>query len=141
MADIYPYTVLNWFPHLGSIEQVLWARYIKAYPEEYEAVEYDVKIGPVPEFSTIVNPETGGDVSALYQKKIDVLGFKPPRIDIIEVKPNAGASAVSQLKQYQYWLIKKMNLSTNPGLIIVTDKARPGLLDYATHEGVRVVIV
>ena len=138
---MHPYQKLNWYPHLGSQEQILWDRFIHAFPDLYDKCEYDVKVGSGPEFDTIVSPDTMGDVKALYQKKLDVVAYKGGEVDIIEIKPYAGTNAVSQLLQYQFLLMKDRKLEKPPKLVIVTDRVKADLHDFAVLHGVTVVVV
>lgn len=141
MQEIYPYKELNWYPHLGEYEQGMWGSFVKTYPDKYERAMYDVKVGPTAEFDTIVNRETGGSVAALYQKKIDVVGLKGDDVDIIEVKRNAGSSAVAQLLQYKHFYTKDFKPTKEPNMILLTNNIREGLLDFALSQGVQIVII
>ncbi len=136
-----PFGMRYWYDHMGPTDQTIWQRFIEKFPDAYEWCQYDVKVGEVPAFSTVVNDHSGGDVSALYRKKIDVVATKGDRLDIIEVKPRASAAAVGQVKNYRRLYIKEFDPPTMPGMVIVTDQANGDLLDFAKEEGVTLLVV
>lgn len=100
----------------------IWERFIDQNVNFFDSVDYDVTVGSTPQFDTIVNPATGGDAARLYQRKIDVVGYKDNDVYIIEVKPNAGASALGQIQSYAtlYKYFRDLNIKTIP--TILTDR-------------------
>lgn len=136
-----PYGKRYWYDHMGPQDQAIWERFIAAYPTAYETCQYDVAVGTPPQFDTTVNPATDGNIARLYMRKIDVVGFKPGAIDIIEVKPRAGMSAVGQVVGYRELYVRDHKPALLPKAVIVTDRSDPDLEQVAAAQGVRVVIV
>ena len=129
----FPYVKKHKYPHLKPYDVAIWDRFLKAYPEAYDHVYYDFEIGDGPQFSTIVNPETGGDDRALYKWKIDVVGVKDKRTDLIEIKPRAGVSAIGQAACYKMLWRRDIDPQGNDRAVIITDEIRPDIL-YLCHQ-------
>ena len=141
MPESFPFELRHWYPHMMPYDVAIWERFIKQFPDAYDFAQYDVKVGSAPEHSTIVSPETGGDSINLYKKKIDVVGLKAEQIDIIELKPNAGPSALGQLRGYGVLYVKEFNPPTTPKLVLITDRLMPDMDLLASSMGVQIVVV
>ncbi|MEK7499289.1 MAG: hypothetical protein AAB649_01645 [Patescibacteria group bacterium] len=141
MPDTYIYEKRNWYPHMKPRDVAIWIRFLEQFPDMYERVQYDVHVGGTPPFDPTVSEERNTDMSALYKRKIDVVGLKGDQIDIIELKPDADASAVGQLLMYRKLYVEDFAPTVAPKLIIVTDKVKPDVLAFAKEMGVFMVEV
>lgn len=119
----------------------IWDGFVFNFPDDYDKVQYDLAVGPGAPVDPVVNPETGGDIYSLYQRKIDVVGYKGNRIDIIEVKPEAGPSTVGQVKYYKKLFIEDFKPTGPVRCVIVTDEAKPGMVEFCITEGVQLVMI
>lgn len=88
------------YTHLLAPSAELIASYIKSMPGRYIDLDFDVKVGfgrdPGPEFDR----PTRMTAIQLSQRRIDCVGFSADRIDIIEVTPKAGLTALGQMIAY-----------------------------------------
>ncbi len=141
VPETFPYEKRYWYPHMKPNDVAIWERFIFNYPDDYDFCQYDVLVGSDPEFDTEVTPDTKGDAWKLYQKKIDVVGLKGERIDLIELKPKAGASAVGQVLMYKKLYIKDYTPPVAPRCIIITDEVKPDVLEFAKEQGVEIIAV
>ena len=139
--EIFPFEKRYWYPHMKPADVAIWERFIAKYPTAYERCQYDVPCGSAPQFDTVVSPDTRGDNEILYKKKIDVVAFKGEQIDIIELKPRAGAAAVGQIKLYKKLYVNDYNPPETPRCIIVTDEASVDIHNFAKEEGVQIIVV
>lgn len=119
----------------------IWERFIEKFPSAYKMVEYDHALGSTPQFDTVVNEATGGDAAKLYQYKIDVVAELDDRIDIIELKPNAGPSALGQVNSYV--ALYKRDRSPQKPLrpVVITDILRTDMQHLADDAGVTLIVV
>lgn len=141
MPEIFNYEKRYKYPHMMPGDVEIWERFIEANPTAYDKVSYDVKVGSVPSFDTTVNHETGGNADNLYRRKIDVLGYKGEHIDVIELKPRAGTSAVGQVKGYGKLYEREYSAPSPVGLVIITNELLPDMTFLSESEGVRLIIV
>lgn len=119
----------------------IWERFLTAFPDIYDEVEYDVLVGSPPPFDPTVNPDTGGEISDLYKKKIDVIAYKNGEVAIIEIKPNAGASALGQVLGYVALYKRDIEPTASPQAIVLTDILQPDMEMLSKSMGVKVIIV
>jgi hypothetical protein len=86
--------------HLLPDDAALFQEYLDAHPDLYTHIEYDVRVGlgrdPGPDFPSDIR----NMAVHLSQRRIDAVGFRPGRIDIIEVTLRAGIKALGQLIAY-----------------------------------------
>ena len=97
MTEVYEYGKRNWYPHMMPADVAIWERFIEKFPNAYNSVEYDVKVGAIPKFVTEHEDVAIQGQAPLYARKIDVVGHAGANIDIIELKPNAGMSTLGQV--------------------------------------------
>lgn len=140
MPETFPYEKRHWYPHMMPYDVAIWERFIEKYPDAYDFVSYDVKVGSAPAFDTVANPETGGDAINLYLRKIDVVGHKGANIDIIELKPKAGSSALGQVVGYGILYERDYTPPTKPGLVVITDVLGNDMQHLGDSMGVKVIV-
>jgi hypothetical protein len=113
----------------------LWQEFLKLHGNKYSAFEYDVTVGegtpPLPDIPEFAKK----DWLDLTKKRIDVIGFTPTYLDIIEVKPRAGLSALGQLLSYQTLFLKTRKTSLPIRLVLVTNFLTPDeKISYDRHN-------
>lgn len=139
--EFFKYEKGYWYPHMKPRDIEIWERFIAKYPDAYEKCQYDFSVGDVPPFIQTASSKEGQAMGELYKLKIDVLGYKGNAIDLIEVKPSAGASSIGQVLGYVslYQRDEKPTLSVQP--VIVTDELRPNMDFLTQSQGVKLIIV
>jgi len=90
----------RFYPHLLQPSIDLWEMYLVDHASEYTSFDYDVKVGdgrdPGKRFSDKIRKMALG----LSQRRVDVVGHRSDRRDIIEITPYAGIRAIGQLEVY-----------------------------------------
>lgn len=140
MPEKYTFGKRYNYPHMMPYDVAIWERFIEKNPDAYDFVSYDVKVGSTPAFDTVVNQDTGGHADNLYKRKIDVVGYKGDSIDIIELKPKAGTSAIGQVKGYTKLYTREYTPPVEVGAVLITDQMLPDMEFLSREEGVRLVI-
>lgn len=130
-----------WYDHMAANDVPLWERFMEKYPDVYEAVAYDVAVGSVPEHAQAPVVAEGASMGRLYQRRIDVVGFKDEETDILEVKPRATMSAIGQVLGYKYLYMRDEGWPKEPKAVIVTDYADADMVAAAQTQGVTIVVV
>lgn len=140
-APLLTYAPLSFYPHMKPADVLIWERYLAAFPNAYETVQYDFLVGSPPLFDTTVNPETGGSDEALYKRKIDVVGWRKGAIDVIELKPNAGPSALGQVLGYLHLYVRDEHPTEPVHAVLITDRINTDMEELATKMGVRLIVI
>jgi hypothetical protein len=141
MGIIYPYGRLGSYAHMKPRDIAIWERFIDEYPDAFEKCEYDVFVGDPPAFNTLWDNDEDKNQDALYRLKIDVLGHSPGRMDIVEVKPEAGPGAIGQLEGYYKLFMRDMAAGATVGKVLVTDMERPNMRYLCEQAGVALFVV
>lgn len=140
MEERYPYEKRRKYPHMMPYDADIWERFIDKNPSVYEWVEYDVKVGSVPDFVTGHEDEKIQAQAPLYNKKIDVIGHVGNKIDIIELKPHGGMSALGQVRGYVTLYKRDYKPDVIPRPVLITDILTPDIEHIAYEMGVTVLI-
>lgn len=113
----------------------LWEKFVRANAGFFTSCDYDVPVGPPPDWLDVEGDEMARKQAKLYQKKIDVVGYNGNDIYIVEVKPQAGSSAVGQILSYKlYWKKDNPDLP-EPKLLVITNKLQNGYEPvYHSHK-------
>lgn len=135
------YQKRQWYPNMKQGETILWNNFIDKFPKEYDEVIYNLKVGKGSFIPEGTQENIANDFLQLTQHKIDVVGFKETRIDIIEIKPYAGTAAVGQVIGYRDLYIEHIDSKAKPNLIIVTDLLRQDTKTICEKQGIKLVLV
>lgn len=136
-----PYGKRYNYPHLKPYDVALWERFMERFPAAYDTCIYDQPVGDGALIPSDTQENIARDFKILTQWKVDVIGYKGNTADVIELKPNAGLSALGQVKQYAI-LVDELDEMQIPVLpVIITDTLRPDMERLAAQQGVRLIIV
>ncbi len=141
MPEKYTYHLRSHYPNMRPEDVAIWEHFILKYPDMYEEVAYDVLVGSPPGFPTIVGEGPASDDLRLYKKKIDVVGYRLGRVDIIELKPRAGAAALGQVNGYKTLYIRDISADPAPFAVLITDELRTDMQMLADEAKVLLFVV
>jgi len=97
MAEHVPRPMFHMLPE----DRDIWARYLSHFEDQFDRYEYDVLVGPkldVP--STDLPPRIRMLAERVFALRVDVVAKRGEEVWVIEVKPNAGLSALGQVIAY-----------------------------------------
>lgn len=140
MKEQVPYGERYWYDHMKPADVAIWEEFMRQNISAYDTVIYDQEIGegaPIPP-GTAEN--MAKDFKILTQYKIDVVGFKGADIDIIEIKPRAGLSALGQILGYVTLFNKEFSPGVKVTPVILTDEIRPDMPALATSMGIKLLV-
>lgn len=106
------------------LDREIWQRFLLRYEDDFDEFDYDVLCGPKLRLEREDLPWLGDMTERLMSLRIDVLGYKEDECWLIEVKPNAGLSALGQLMAYRFYLLEEKYENRELKAVIVTDFAR-----------------
>jgi hypothetical protein len=130
-----------WYPNMKELETAMWNRFLDKYPDAYDEVIYNLKLGEGADIPEGTQPNIAAGFTALTQHKIDVVGFKDNSVDIIELKPYAGTTAVGQVIGYRDLYTTHIDEKAKPNLVIVTDTERPDTKTICEKQGIKLIII
>ncbi|MCK5481449.1 MAG: hypothetical protein KAJ06_09885 [Gammaproteobacteria bacterium] len=110
------------FPHLLPGDIPVWERFLVAFPDRYDRIEYDVRVGrgrPAPEG---FEPNIRKMAMDLSRRRIDAIGFTGEQIDIIEITRLADLKAVGQLLAYPLLYQQTFNAVSPLHTILVAEE-------------------
>lgn len=116
----------------------IWEKFIRANPGKFLSCDYDVPVGPTPDWMNDTEDENGPRQGILYRKKIDVVAYTPDAIHLIEVKPSAGSSALGQIQGYKILFDDEFPDAMRTIPCVLTNKCQNGYLDIFARMGVQV---
>lgn len=129
------------YPHMLGEDILIWERFIDRFPDRFDSVDYDVRVGkgitPLPELPENIKR----DAKALTQKRIDVVGWLGELPTIIEVKSRVGLSALGQVLGYKILFESDFPLLFQPELLIVTGKIYSDDLFILNKSLISVVVI
>lgn len=141
MDDVFKYEKRYWYPHLKPLDTAIWERFLEKYPEAYTHVMYDLAVGEGAPIAPGEEENLAHMQKTLTQRKIDVVGFAPGKLDIIELKPAAGPSALGQVNSYVALYKRDRDPTSDPQAVIITDRLLPDMQMLANEAGVKLIVV
>lgn len=90
----------NLYPHLLQPDIDLWLRYLEKHADQYNAFDYDVRIGKGRDPGESYDSKMRQMGVHLSQRRIDVIGYKDNEIEIIEITLSAGLKCIGQIETY-----------------------------------------
>jgi len=124
------------YPHMKPNDVAIWERFMVENPDAYESVDYDLALGGVRNVPDDIDPATRKSVVMLGQRKVDVVGYRSGRVDLIEVKPNAGGTALGQAKMYEKLYRDYIDPTANVRGVVLTDSVSDDVVALAEYMGV-----
>lgn len=121
MAGRLKYGLRYKYPHMLADESKIWERFMMAFPDRFESVDYDFRVGsgaPVPEGT---EDNFSRMITMLSQKRIDVIGWVGDSPEIIEVKIRVGLSTLGQVLGYRILFERDFKEFGKPGLMVVCE--------------------
>lgn len=134
MAGRLPYIKRRFYPHMAGEEIEIWARFVDKFPDRFETVDYDFRVGEGIGIHAGEDENYARMAKMLSQKRIDVVGWVGDSPTIIEVKKRVGLSTVGQVLGYASLFAKEFKHFPSPSLMVVCAMISPDdagvLVDY-----------
>lgn len=104
----YEEMLAQWrFPGLNEPENAVAKRWLQEKGGNYDAIEWNVPLGPKIDFGFPMTPEQQAQADFLYASRADIIAHAGDVVTIIEVKRRLTKSAIGQLAHYVYWYRKQ----------------------------------
>ena len=141
MAGRLKYEKRYRYAHMFGENAAIWDRFVLEFPDRFETVDYDFRVGEGMKLNPAWDEATKRDATALSQKRIDVLAWKGEQPTIIEVKVRVGLSALGQVMGYKILFMKHFPGLMAPDQLIVTSSIGTDDFDIFRSLLIPVVVV
>ena len=131
----------KFFPHMMPNDKTIWLRFLEAHSDMFDKYDYDVRVGDGVESINPVPAEYQKMITALTQKRIDVVATKGSVVYVIEVKPDAGLSAFGQIQAYEYLFRYTWKYQGELNKVVITDSIDPDTMLVMLENDVIVYVV
>lgn len=126
---------------MSPADTEIWEKFIDTFPNRYTTVDYDFALGSTPLTPEQITSEADANMVRLWQKRIDVLAKSGDETHVIEVKPNAGASALGQVLSYCELYKGYVDPFAKVKPILITNSLKPDMALLSQQMGVELIIV
>lgn len=141
MPELFPYGARHKYPHMKPADVAIWERFMQEYPEAYDFVQYDLNCGEGSQQFTHEDQAMTKSWGKLKARKIDVVAADGDHVDIIELKPHAGPSALGQILGYVHLYLGYVDPHADARPVIITDSMENDMPYLSAKMGVRVIVV
>ena len=141
MPGKFNYEPRHKYPHLIGEDTEVWHRFILLYPERFDTVDYDVKVGKGADTYPIPNEADQKYWSALTKKRIDVVAHKNNFVTIIEVKKRVGLASLGQILGYRFLYLREHPELKSISTLVVCSSIEQDDIDVLDHYGIHFVKV
>jgi len=97
----YAYETRWKYPHMLGEDVPVWERFIRCFPDRFESVDYDWRVGEGTEPPADFEGSMWRMAVMISQKRIDVVGWNGDAPTIIEVKDRASSATAGQIEGYR----------------------------------------
>lgn len=141
MPGRFNYEFRHKYPHMIGEDSDVWSRFIKKFPEYFDTVDYDMRVG---KGSDTVPQEELNYVNywtQLTKKRIDVVGYKNSFVTLLEVKKRASLFTLGQILGYKFLYQRDHNEIPLVRTLIVCSSITPDDIDILDHFGIKFFVV
>lgn len=141
MLGRFKFEKLVKYPHMKPADVVIWERFIDAYEDIFDSVDYDVCVGEGADFLPTGEDTPDGRENRLYQKKIDVVGYADEEVMLIEVKREANMKALGQILAYYDMYLRMLERPRNVKKMVLAQSIDKDIKNVFFKNEIEVVIV
>ena len=141
MPGRFNYEERRKYPHLIGEDTEVWTRFIRKYPERFDTVDYDVKVGKGTAADSIMDKTSRDQWTQLTQKRIDVIGYKNDFVTIIEVKKRVTLFTLGQVLGYRFLYLREHPELPLVATLIICSTIDQDDIDVLKHYGLNFVVV
>ena len=141
MPGKFNYEVRHKYPHLIGDDTEVWTRFILKFPDKFDTVDYDIKVGSGTDPNFVQGDKSGEYWAMLTKKRIDVVAWKGDFITIIEVKKRSSLFTLGQILGYRFLYTRENPDAKVVKTLIVCSTIYQDDIDVLNHYGIDFVIV
>lgn len=136
----HPFKLLPRYPGLRPNDEAIWDDFIQKNPSAFDHVFYNVHVGDPSSDEGHKKVMLSNGSFEVSQWCVDVVAFANDVPHIIEIKPEAGASAIGQVLAYKTLLIQEGRISEPCVPVILTNTISPITEQAALRLGIILMV-
>ena len=133
MPGKFNYGHMRKYPHMIGEDTDVWNRFILAFPNRFDTVDYDIHVGHGAKIFDIEDPKAQNYWTQLTKKRIDVIGYKDNFVTIIEVKNRVGLYTLGQILGYRFLYLREHPERSTVLTLILCAKIDQDDMDLLSH--------
>ncbi len=141
MPGKFNYEVRHKYPHLIGEDIQVWTRFILKFPDKFDTVDYDVKVGKGASTDPLPDKTSKQYWASLTKKRIDVIGYKNYYVTIVEVKKRAGLFTLGQILGYKFLYLREHKVRLPVDTLVICSSIDQDDIDVFKHYDINFVIV
>lgn len=141
MPGKFNYELRHKYPHLIGEDTDVWHRFILRFPNRFDTVDYDIKVGAGAKVFTIPDEKSQQYWTQLTKKRIDVVAFKEDIITIIEVKKRVTLATLGQILGYRFLYLREHPEVKMVRTLIVCETISGDDIDVLDHYGISYIVI
>ena len=141
MPGKFNFEVRYKYPHLIGEDTEVWSRFILKFPDRFDTVDYDVKVGKGADTDPIPEEHYKKQWATLTKKRIDVIGYKNDVPCIVEVKKRASLFTLGQVLGYRFLYLREHPELRSIRTLIVCSSIDPDDIAVLNYFGIPFFVV
>jgi len=129
------------YTHMTFEETNIWEKFMIEFPDRFESVDYDFRVGKGAFSPEAFEVNWGRMVKMLSQKRIDVLGWVEDSPTIVEVKRRVGLSTLGQVIGYRILFMHDFKNFGRPEALVICETISEDDMEVLKAENIPVVVV
>ncbi len=129
------------YAHLLPAERILWARWLLDHRTDYDAFDYDVRVGEGRPPDPRLSPENQQMWRDLTKRRIDVVGYKAGFPTLFQVAIAAGRKDLGALEMYRDLYVVTFLDRPRPALAWVGERIDPDMERVMKQRGIIVYVL
>ncbi|MBA7569123.1 hypothetical protein ES708_10861 [subsurface metagenome] len=133
----WPSTPLPKYPHLVGSDVPVWDSWIRTHGHYFSGIDYDIHVGQGLEPDKDQSYQLQQMWVSLTRKRIDVVGYRPGEIWLIEVKDRPTVAVIGQCLSYQILYGIDFSPATPPIPCLVAGSIEADIETVLVYFGIR----
>ncbi len=141
MPGKFNYEFRHKYPHMIGEDSAVWSRFIIKFPEYFDTVDYDMRVGRGSKFLPEESERYNNYWTLLTQKRIDVVGYKKDFVTLLEVKKRASLFTLGQILGYKFLYLRDHKEIPLVRTLIICSSITPDDIDILNHFGIKFFVI